>query len=85
MTATGESLFGELQKNWGWLLALGILSIVLGVIGLGMTFALTVASVFVYGVLILVGVLWRRRPRFRLAGVQRGLGRGRLTGLTGHE
>jgi uncharacterized membrane protein HdeD (DUF308 family) len=54
-TALQKELFGDLQKNWGWLLAWGILSILLGVIGLGMTFALTLASVLFFGVLILVG------------------------------
>ena len=53
--ALQQELFGDLQKNWGWLLAWGILSILLGVIGLGMTFALTVASVLFFGVLILAG------------------------------
>jgi uncharacterized membrane protein HdeD (DUF308 family) len=48
-------LFGELQKNWGWLLALGILFVILGTIGLGMTFALTLASVLVFGILIGIG------------------------------
>ncbi len=50
-----DVLFGEAQKNWGWLLALGILCVILGTIGLGMTFALTVASVLLFGVLFLVG------------------------------
>jgi len=48
-------LFGELKKNWGWLLALGILSILLGTIGLGMTFALTEVSIIFFGVLLIAG------------------------------
>jgi len=53
-------LFAELQakvlqKSWGWLLALGILFIILGTVGLGRTFAMTVASVFFFGILMLVG------------------------------
>lgn len=51
----GSELFGDLRKNWGWLLALGIVFIILGTIGLGMTFALTVVSLLVFGVLLLVG------------------------------
>ncbi len=47
--------FGEVGKKWGWLLALGVLFIILGTIGLGMTFTLTVASVLLFGVLILIG------------------------------
>jgi uncharacterized membrane protein HdeD (DUF308 family) len=54
MAADSMSAFGELQKNWGWLLAMGIISVVLGTIGLGMTFALTMASVLFFGVLILI-------------------------------
>jgi len=51
----GAEHFGDLSRRWGWLLALGILFIVLGVIGIGMAFALTVASLIVFGVLLLVG------------------------------
>ena len=47
-------LFGDVGRNWGWLLALGILSVILGIIGLGMTFLLTVASVLYFGILITV-------------------------------
>jgi len=50
-----DVLFGELRRNWGWLLALGIVLIVLGTIGLGMTFFLTVASMVYFGVLLLIG------------------------------
>lgn len=52
-----SSVFGTLKKNWGWLLALGIVSIVLGTIGLYMTFALTLATVLIFGALILAGGL----------------------------
>jgi uncharacterized membrane protein HdeD (DUF308 family) len=54
MSVESTAAFGELQKNWGWLLAMGIISVVLGTIGLGMTFALTLASILFFGVLILV-------------------------------
>ncbi|MCC6610538.1 MAG: HdeD family acid-resistance protein [Burkholderiales bacterium] len=47
--------FGALEKNWGWLLALGILFIVLGVVGIGMAVTLTIASLLVFGVLLLAG------------------------------
>jgi len=46
---------GDLKDNWGWLLALGIVLMVLGTIGLGMTFALTLASIVFFGVLFLIG------------------------------
>ena len=36
LSAAQSVLFGELKKSWGWLLALGILSLILGTIGLWM-------------------------------------------------
>jgi uncharacterized membrane protein HdeD (DUF308 family) len=51
----GQEVFGEVSRNWGWLLALGIIFVILGFIGLGMTFAVTLASVLMYGILLLVG------------------------------
>lgn len=52
---SAKPLLGGLQRNWGWLLALGIVFIVLGLIGLGMLFALTVVSVLFFGFLLLIG------------------------------
>ena len=46
--------FGELGRSWIWLLVLGILSAILGVVGLGMTFFLTLASVLYVGVLVMI-------------------------------
>ncbi|MEH6491460.1 HdeD family acid-resistance protein [Halopseudomonas sp.] len=54
-TASVPALLGDLGRNWGWLLALGILFIVLGFIGLGMSVTLTIATVFVFGVMLLAG------------------------------
>lgn len=48
-------IFGDLGKNWGWLLALGLLFLVLGVIGVGMSMALTVVGVLYFGVLLIIG------------------------------
>jgi uncharacterized membrane protein HdeD (DUF308 family) len=48
-------VLGELIHNWGWLLAQGILLVVLGTIGLGLTFWLTLATVFIFGVFLLIG------------------------------
>jgi uncharacterized membrane protein HdeD (DUF308 family) len=53
--AQGARIFGALERNWGWLLALGILFLVLGMIGIGMAVALTVASLLVFGVLLAAG------------------------------
>jgi uncharacterized membrane protein HdeD (DUF308 family) len=51
------ALFGDLKKNWGWLLAFGILSVVLGTIGLGATatYGLTLITVIFFGWLLIVG------------------------------
>jgi uncharacterized membrane protein HdeD (DUF308 family) len=50
-----EALFGDLKHNWGWLLFLGILFVVLGIVGLGSLFVLTLAGALLFGVLIVVG------------------------------
>ena len=44
----------DLTRNWGWLLALGILFVVLGFIGLGMVVGLTLVSVLFIGVLLII-------------------------------
>lgn len=49
------ALFGQLKLRWGWLLGLGLLSLILGTVGLGMDVLMTVASVRLFGVLLLVG------------------------------
>jgi uncharacterized membrane protein HdeD (DUF308 family) len=51
----GDALFGATEKQWGWLLALGILFVALGTVGLGMLFTVTLASIFYLGVLLLIG------------------------------
>lgn len=44
----------DLQRNWGWLLGLGILFVVLGFVGLGMTVSLTMISIFALGGLFMI-------------------------------
>jgi len=44
----------DLQRNWGWLLGLGILFVVLGFIGLGMTVGLTLVSILFIGALFII-------------------------------
>jgi uncharacterized membrane protein HdeD (DUF308 family) len=57
LTVPAEVL-GDLIHNWGWLLALGLILVALGTIGLGMTFWLTLATVFIFGIFLLIaGVL----------------------------
>jgi uncharacterized membrane protein HdeD (DUF308 family) len=63
-----DTLFGDAKKNWGWLLALGILSIILGTIGLWMTFALTLAGVLLFGVLLLLGGIFQVVDAFKCKG-----------------
>jgi uncharacterized membrane protein HdeD (DUF308 family) len=48
-------VLGDLVHNWGWLLAQGILLVVLGTIGLGLSFLLTLATVFIFGVFLVIG------------------------------
>lgn len=54
---TGRDALDELPVKWGWLLALGLVMMALGTLGLGFTFALTVAGVLVFGALALAGGL----------------------------
>jgi uncharacterized membrane protein HdeD (DUF308 family) len=51
----GAATLDDVKKHWGWLLALGILFVLLGTVGLGMSVALTAVSVIVFGVLLLIG------------------------------
>jgi uncharacterized membrane protein HdeD (DUF308 family) len=61
-------LFGDLSRNWGWLLAFGILSIILGTVGLGMTFGLTLVSVVFFGALLIVGGTFQLVDAFKCQG-----------------
>lgn len=48
----------ELQRRWGWVLALGILLVILGMIALGASVVATLASVIFFGwLLIFAGIL----------------------------
>lgn len=47
----------ELQRNWGWLLGLGVLFVIFGGIGLGMLVGLTMVSVLFLGILLLIAGL----------------------------
>jgi uncharacterized membrane protein HdeD (DUF308 family) len=74
-TASLEALLpaevlGDLTRNWGWLLALGILLVVLGTIGLGMTFWLTLATVFIFGIFLLIGGVVQLFQAFKCRGWQ---------------
>src|SRR5215510_12277806 len=45
----------ELRRSWGWYLVLGIVLIVLGIVAMGSVFVMTIASVFFFGWILIVG------------------------------
>jgi uncharacterized membrane protein HdeD (DUF308 family) len=59
---------GELKRNWGWFLGLGIALLVLGAIALGASVAMTIVSMVLLGWLLIIGgvlegihAFWRER------------------------
>jgi len=68
VSALHEAVFGELKKSWGWLLALGVLLIALGTLGLWMSFAMTLATVMLFGALLVVGGVFQLLNAFQLKG-----------------
>ncbi len=50
-----KSLPTELKQNWGLLLTLGILLVILGTLGLGMIVGLTFVSMIFFGIALIVG------------------------------
>ncbi|EGV31718.1 hypothetical protein ThidrDRAFT_1919 [Thiorhodococcus drewsii AZ1] len=50
-----ESLPGDLPRNWGGLVALGVVSTLLGLFGLWSAFWLTLAGVLMFGALLALG------------------------------
>ena len=63
-----DDVVSQFRKGWGWLLAFGILSILLGFVGLGSTFFLSVVSAIFFGVLLLVGGVAQIVSGFKSAG-----------------
>ena len=45
----------ELRRSWGWFLGLGIVLIILGAIAIGSAFLMTIASVWLFGWLLIIG------------------------------
>jgi len=66
--------FGDVQKKWGWLLAMGIVAIALGTFGLGRAVALTLVGVLFYGWLILISGVLQASPTRESASAQRAEG-----------
>jgi uncharacterized membrane protein HdeD (DUF308 family) len=63
-----KEVFGDLGKNWGWLMALGILFVVLGVIALGMPVAMTLTTVVFFAVLLFAGGIFQIIDAFKCKG-----------------
>jgi uncharacterized membrane protein HdeD (DUF308 family) len=59
---------GEVRKNWGWLLFMGIALIILGCIGLYMTGTLTLASVLYFGIMVVAAGLLMLIDAFKAEG-----------------
>ena len=60
--------FGELGNRWKWLLGFGVVTVVLGLIGLGMATFLTLASVVFYGIILLADGIVQFVQSFQSAG-----------------
>ena len=58
----------EIGKKWGWILAIGVLMVILGTVGIGATFALTLTTVMFFGILILIGSGFQLLDAFRYKG-----------------
>ncbi len=55
VSATPEEISEKLADRWGWFIALGIIFVILGTIGLGMVGFLSVVSVIYIAALLLIG------------------------------
>lgn len=69
-TPAAAAAFGDVQKNWGWLLGLGVLAILLGTVGLGRALTVTLAGVFFFGWLILIAGIFELAELFQCRGWQ---------------
>ena len=47
----------SIQRHWGWLLGLGIVLFILGIIGLGMEIMLTIVSMYFFAILLMASGL----------------------------
>ena len=63
-----EQLAGEVRKNWGWMMFMGILLVVLGAIGLYMSGMTTLVSVLYIGIMVLAGGVLILIDAFRAEG-----------------
>jgi len=63
-----QQVADEVRANWGWLMVMGLALTVLGVVGLYMAGALTVASLWWFGVLTIAGGVATLVDAFRAEG-----------------
>jgi len=63
-----DPVFGDLTLNWKWMLGLGLFMAILGLIGLGMTYWLTILSVIWFGVLAAIAGIAQLIDAFRCRG-----------------
>ena len=47
-----DEMMEAIGRSWGWILAMGIVMVFLGTLGLGATFMVTMATMFFFGVLM---------------------------------
>jgi uncharacterized membrane protein HdeD (DUF308 family) len=67
-SAQAQELFGEARKNWVWLFMLGIIFVLLGLVGLGSLFALTMVTMFFIGALLILGGVLQLLDAFKCQG-----------------
>lgn len=68
MNLVEAELKESVGKNWGWLLAMGIIMVILGIAALGYEFYVTQFTVFFLGFLLLFGGVLQLVDAFRYAG-----------------
>ena len=67
MSLRAEAM-NEVSRRWGWFLAIGIIMVVLGTVGIGATFVLTTFTIKFFGYLILIGGIFQLIDAFRHKG-----------------
>ena len=50
-----EQVLGNISRKWGWIMAGGLLMVILGIVGLSMEFTMTIVSVVYFGIMMLIG------------------------------
>ena len=50
-----EQALGDISRKWGWIMAGGLLMVILGIVGLSMEFTMTIVSVVYFGIMVLIG------------------------------